>query len=266
MSDIPCYQVDAFTHQPFAGNPAAVCPLQDWLPESLMQRIAAENNLSETAFFVPQGEDYALRWFTPEVEVDLCGHATLASGFILMSLLEPGRTQVRFHSRSGPLTVTREGQRYTLDFPARPPSPGPAAHLLAQALGRAPREVVRARDLVAIFNTAEEVRALRPDMAALAALPDTYAVCATAPGTGQDSDVDFVSRFFAPAKGIPEDPVTGSAHCTLTPLWASRLGRNPLRARQVSRRGGELTCQLLGERVLLSGHAVLMRSGTFHLP
>jgi PhzF family phenazine biosynthesis protein len=266
MADIPCYQVDAFTHRPFAGNPAAVCPLETWLPDATLQAIAAENNLSETAFFVPRGSDFDLRWFTPGTEVDLCGHATLASAFVLMTVREPGRTSVRFHSKSGPLDVTRAGDRYTLDFPARkaapippPPALGAALHLSAPA-----EAVLKARDLVVVLPRAEDVRALVPDFAAIAAL-DAFAVMVTASGTGSDGDVDFVSRFFAPAKGVPEDPVTGSAHCTLTPYWVERLGRTRLRARQVSARGGELECALVGDRVRMTGGAVMTRSGVFHL-
>ncbi len=270
MTDIPCYQVDAFTRRAFAGNPAAVCPLEAWLPDALMQSIAAENALSETAFFVrrPGSDDFDLRWFTPAVEVELCGHATLASAFVLMTLLAPALTRVRFHSRSGPLDVSRDGDAYTLDFPAWQPVPAPerATAALLAALGAAPREIVRARDTMCLFERAEDVRALAPDLTRLAALPDTFAVVVTAPGTGADADVDFVSRFFAPAKGVGEDPVTGSAHCALAPLWAARLGKPRLRARQVSARSGELALEVEGERVLMSGHAVLVKTGTFHLP
>jgi PhzF family phenazine biosynthesis protein len=260
---IPCFQVDAFTRTRFAGNPAAVCPLARWLPAAAMQQVAFENNLAETAFFVPEGDDFELRWFTPEVEVDLCGHATLASAFVLCELLQPDRRAVRFHSQSGPLTVTRDGDAFTLDLPSRPPTACDPPPGLAAALGAAPREVLRARDLLVVFADAAEVRALRPDLAALAALPDSFAVCVTAPG--DEPGVDFVSRFFAPAQGIPEDPVTGSAHCTLTPYWAARLGKPALAARQVSRRGGELRCALRGDRVALTGHAVLTRTGEFLL-
>jgi PhzF family phenazine biosynthesis protein len=264
---IPCFQVDAFTARPFAGNPAAVCPLDGWLSEELMQAIAAENALSETAFLVRRSDgDFDLRWFTPEVEVDLCGHATLASGLVVLEHLEVGRGRVRFHTRSGALEVAREEGRLSLDLPARPPAAEEAAvEALARALGRRPRAALRARDLVAVFDTAGEVRSLAPDMAAVAGL-DAFAVVATGPG-GQDSDgdVDFVSRFFAPAKGVPEDPVTGSAHSTLAPYWAQRLGRSRLRARQVSRRGGELLCDLRGDRVLLLGEAVLVKTGALLL-
>ena len=266
MRRIPCYQVDAFTSQAFTGNPAAVCPLDAWLPDELMQKIAAENALSETAFLVPRGVDWELRWFTPLVEVDLCGHATLATAFVLMTELEPGRTQTRFHTQAGPLTVTRAGDQYTLDLPARPSVRAEAPAGLLEALGAQPIEVARARDLIIVLRDADAVRALTPDFGALAKLPDVFAVCCTAPGTGRDADVDFVSRFFAPAEGVPEDPVTGSSHCTLAPFWANRLGKDHLRARQVSRRGGDIECILVGDRVHLLGRAVLVKTGTLLLP
>ena len=263
--EIACYHVDAFTRRRFAGNPAAVCPLTSWLPDALMQAIAAENALSETAFFVPRagGGGFDLRWFTPEIEVALCGHATLAAGFVLMRVLEPARAAARFWSCSGPLDVTRDGDDFTLDFPARPPVPCDMPEGLAAALGAAPVACHMSRDLVAELPDAAAVRALRPDLAAIAALPEVFAVVVTAPGDAPDAD--FVSRFFAPRQGIPEDPVTGSAHCTLAPLWAARLGRSTLRARQVGRREGELTCTLADGRVLLTGGAVLVKSGPFYL-
>jgi predicted PhzF superfamily epimerase YddE/YHI9 len=261
------YQVDAFTTRAFAGNPAAVCPLERWLPAATLQSIAAEMNLSETAFLVPRasGGDWDLRWFTPCVEVDLCGHATLASAHILASELETTRKQFEFHTRSGILRVERHGAGFRMDFPARPPARVDAPDGLAAALGQAPLEVWRARDLVAVYADAATVRSLAPDYSALARL-DAYAVCATAPGTHADQDVDFVSRFFAPAQGVPEDPVTGSAHCTLTPLWAAKLGAPKLggaryRARQVGRRSGELECELAGARVALFGQALTVLRG-----
>jgi PhzF family phenazine biosynthesis protein len=258
VTEIPIYQVDAFTRRPFAGNPAAVCPLEAWLPDETLQAIAAENNLSETAFFVRQGDRFALRWFTPAVEVDLCGHATLASGFVILDVLEPGRSEALFDTKSGELAVRRSGDLLALELPARPPAPAEVTDELAQALGERPSLAVRSRDLVAVFESAEAVRRMKPDMARIAAL-DTFAVGVTAPG--DSGDVDFVSRFFAPAKGVPEDPVTGSLHCTLVPYWAERLGKTRLSARQVSARGGELQCTLSGDRVELGGHAVLVLSG-----
>jgi PhzF family phenazine biosynthesis protein len=260
---IPLWQVDAFTSRPFGGNPAAVCPLEQWLPDDVMQAVAAENNLSETAFFVrrPDG-DFDLRWFTPRTEVDLCGHATLASAWVVMHEVDTSRTRAVFHTKSGPLTVTRAGDDLALDLPARPSRPVETPAALVRGLGAQPASTLRARDLVAVFARAEEVRALAPDMTALDALDGVFAVCATAPGTGTDADVDFVSRFFAPAKGVAEDPVTGSSHATLVPYWAERLGKNELRARQVSARVGEIGCLLEGERVVLTGRAVVVMRGT----
>ncbi|HWM86119.1 MAG TPA: PhzF family phenazine biosynthesis protein [Kofleriaceae bacterium] len=264
---LDCFQVDAFTDRPFRGNPAAVCPLQSWLPDAVMQSVAAENAVSETAFFVPRADgDFDLRWFTPEVEVDLCGHATLATAFVLFDRLDTARAAARFHTRSGPLEVRRDGAGLVMDLPARPASPtsSEVQAALGRALGQPPVAALRARDLMAVFESADQVRALRPDMAAIAAL-DTFAVIATAPGGPPDGDVDFVSRFFAPQKGVPEDPVTGSAHATLVPYWSERLGRSQLRARQVSRRGGDLTCELRGERVLLTGRAILVKTGAIRI-
>jgi len=263
--DLALYQVDAFTSRRFAGNPAAVCPLESWLPDDVMQAIAAENNLSETAFFVPRGADFELRWFTPAVEVDLCGHATLATGFVVMTKLEPQRRRAVFHTRSGALTVARDGERLTMDFPAQPVQRIEPPAGLAGALGAAPSQVLaHGSHLVALYGAAARVRALAPDFAAIARL-DCFGVSVTAAGDGDDADVDFVSRYFAPARGVPEDPVTGSAHCRLTPLWAERLGKSALTARQVGPRGGELACRLDGARVHLTGDAVLVLTGTLHL-
>ena len=255
---LPIYQVDAFTDSLFGGNPAAVCPLEAWLPDAAMQAIAAENNLSETAFFVRDGGDYALRWFTPTVEVDLCGHATLAAGHVVFHYLEPQRETVSFHTlKAGTLIVTRRADMLVMDFPARPASPAPPPPGLFAALGGAPREVLRARDHLIVYDTAAEIVALNPDLAALAKV-DCWAAIVTAPG---ESGVDFVSRFFAPAQGVPEDPVTGSAHCTLVPYWAKRLGKMQLEARQLSRRGGALYCALQGDRVNIGGRAVIYLDG-----
>ncbi len=263
--NIPCYQVDAFSQRPFGGNPAAVCPLEAWLPDPVMQDMAAENALSETAFFVRRADgDFDLRWFTPAVEVDLCGHATLASALVLFDHLEPGRAAVQFHTRSGPLRVERDGALLAMDLPAWPPREVAASEEVERAIGCRAREVLLGRDLVVAVDSAEQVRLLVPDMVRVAAL-DAFAVCVTAPGGGRDADVDFVSRFFAPAKGVPEDPVTGSAHCQLVPYWAARLGRTRLRARQVSRRGGELEGELIGDRVRLRAAACLVKTGAFLL-
>ncbi len=257
---IPLFQVDAFTSRLFAGNPAAVCPLEEWLPDGQMQAIAAENNLSETAFFVRRGERFQLRWMTPAVEVDLCGHATLASAFVIFNYLEPSREAVAFDTKSGELVVRKEGGRLAMDFPALPPEPCRPHARLIDALGTQPSQVLASRDYLVIYHSEDEVRTLQPDLGLLATL-DRFAVIVTAPGR----DADFVSRFFAPAAGIAEDPVTGSAHCTLVPYWAGRLRKRSLHARQISARGGELWCEDLGERVKLSGHAVLYLRGEIEL-
>ena len=255
---LPLYQVDAFTDSVFGGNPAAVCPLTAWLPDATMQAIAAENNLAETAFFVPEGGDYALRWFTPTVEVDLCGHATLASGHVVFQFMAPQRQSVRFRTmKAGTLTVSRRADLLEMDFPARPASPiEPPSDLLA-ALGGTAREVLRARDHLVVYDNAAEIAALKPDLAALAKV-DCWSAIVTAPG---ENGIDFVSRFFAPAQGVPEDPVTGSAHCTLVPYWAKRLGKTEFEARQLSRRGGALSCALNGDRVSIAGKAALYLEG-----
>ncbi|MGB1465560.1 MAG: PhzF family phenazine biosynthesis protein [Alcanivorax nanhaiticus] len=244
------YQVDAFTSALFGGNPAAVVPLDCWLDDSLLQNIALENNLSETAFIVPDEQGYALRWFTPTVEVDLCGHATLAAAWVVFNALGFPGERVRFSSASGPLFVSREGSRLTLDFPARPGNPIVDLQPLEAALGVKIRTALQSRDTLVVLDNAEQVRHFQPDLQAIAQL-DTFAVMITARG----DDCDFVSRFFAPAKGVPEDPVTGSAHCTLVPFWAEQLGKATLHARQLSARGGELFCALNGDRVSLSGEA-----------
>ncbi len=245
------YQVDAFATRAFEGNPAAVCPLQSWLDDGLLQAIAEENNLSETAFFVPSEKGFVLRWFTPVREVDLCGHATLATAHVLFELLGYAGETIIFETRSGELAVERKGRRLEMNFPACPPTPCAASESLAQALGHPPIEVLAADDYLAVFDSESTVRAITPDLVLLGQL-DLRGVIITAPG----DDVDFVSRFFAPKFGIPEDPVTGSAHCELAPYWASRLDKTILTARQVSRRGGSLTCEMKGDRVMLSGSAV----------
>lgn len=260
------YQVDAFAESVFAGNPAAVCPLETWLPDETMQAIALENNLSETAYFVPEGDGYALRWFTPVHEVDLCGHATLASAFVIMTLLQPERRSVAFSTRvSGTLTVERDGDLLVMDFPPWPREPAAPDADLARALGRAPVALFTGNDWMAVFETEADIQALEPDMGALARI-EARGVIATAPATESGPDVDFVSRFFAPRYGIPEDPVTGSAHCMLTPYWADRLGKRQLSARQISARGGAVRCTLTDEgRVRLAGRAVLYMEGRIHV-
>jgi PhzF family phenazine biosynthesis protein len=262
ITTVPLYQVDAFTDALFRGNPAAVCPLPQWLPDEVMQAIAAENNLSETAFFVGGQGRYHLRWFTPAAEIDLCGHATLASAFVVYGFIDPAPSVLTFDSRSGPLTVARQADDYlALDFPARAPGERVAQPALEEALGARPQEIwAGERDYLAVYATEDEVRALAPDMDRLRRL-DRMGVAATAPGR----EVDFVSRFFAPKVGVPEDPVTGSSHCTLVPYWAERLQRATLRARQVSARGGELFCEARGARVSIAGRCVLYLRGAIEL-
>lgn len=258
--ELPIYQVDAFTSAVFAGNPAAVCPLEQWLPDATMQAIALENNLAETAFFVRKDGRFQLRWFTPTCEVDLCGHATLGSAYVLFHELREAGDTLRFDTKSGELSVRREGDRLVMDFPSRPPQKIEPHPGLARALGGAPVEILAARDYLIRYKSADEVKALAPDMEALKKI-DRFAFIATAPG----AHCDFVSRFFAPAKGVPEDPVTGSAHCTLIPYWAGQLGKTTLHARQVSPRGGELFCKLSGDRVEIAGYAALFLSGRIRI-
>ncbi len=257
------YQVDAFASEIFRGNPAAVCPLPDWLDDGIMQAIAAENNLAETAFFVGEDGEYQLRWFTPRAEVKLCGHATLASAFVLFTQLGYNGEKVLFDTLSGRLEVRREGDLLVMDFPSYPPvedDDPPAALLLG--LGIQPSSVLQGgEDYIAVYEDEAAVRDLHPRLERFEELA-TRGIAVTAPGNG----VDFVSRFFVPSLGIPEDPVTGSLHSALTPYWASRLGKTALHARQLSARGGELWCELLGDRVAIAGHAVLYMEGRVFLP
>lgn len=254
----PIFQVDAFTTRRFAGNPAAVMPMDRFPNDEVLQALAAENNLAETAFFVRDGGDYRLRWFTPTTEVPLCGHATLASAAVVMERLEPGRKVVVFHSASGPLTVRRAGDRYVMDFPARTSERAAAPPGIAAALGAEPVEVFGSPfNYLVLMESAAVVRTLKPDLAAIARI-DSPGMIVTAPG---DGDYDFVSRYFAPAKGIPEDPVTGGAHCMLAPYWAKRLGKTEFRAYQASKRGGEIVCRLAGNRVELEGSCVFYLEG-----
>ena len=259
--NIPIYQVDAFTLGPFSGNPAAVCPLESWLDDATLQNIAAENNLSETAFIVPSEQGYDLRWFTPAIEVDLCGHATLAAGYVVLNHLQPDLDSVSFETMSGTLAVARDGDRLSMDFPARAPTPVSVSMELSDALGAAPSEVHMSRDILAVFDDEASVRRLVPDQARLLALDEGLGVIVTAKG----DSVDFVSRFFVPKAGIAEDPVTGSAHCTLVPIWAERLGQSQLVAHQVSARSGELHCHLRGDRVIMGGRCHLFLTGAIHL-
>jgi predicted PhzF superfamily epimerase YddE/YHI9 len=247
------YQIDAFATGVFEGNPAAVCPLESWLDDRLLQAIANENNLSETAFFVPTEQGFHLRWFTPLAEVDLCGQATLATAHVLFEILGYSGKQIIFLTKSGELVVESEEGLLTMNFPARPPTLCSIPDGLVEGLGRMPQEVWAANDYIAVFESEEIVRSIVPDLAKLQQL-DRRGVIVTAPAPAQD--VDFVSRFFAPKIGIAEDPVTGAAHCELTPYWAQRLKKDRFEARQVSARGGRLACRLQGSRVFLSGKAV----------
>ena len=255
---LPLFQLDAFTSRRFSGNPAAVMPMRAFAHDGLLQAIAAENNLPETAFLVPEGGDYRLRWFTPTTEVPLCGHATLASAAVVMERLEPGRQRVTFHSASGPLAVVRTSCGYAMDFPVRPFERVPAPAGLTGALGAAAVEVLAdASNYTVLLENAQAVRSLAPDLAAIARF-DRGGVVVTAEGDGGH---DFVSRYFAPAKGIAEDPVTGGAHCMLASYWSGRLGKTAFRAYQASRRGGEVVCRLLGDRVQLEGGCVFYLDG-----
>ncbi len=246
---LPLYQVDAFAGEVFRGNPAAVVPLDQWLPDATLQAIAEENNLAETAYFVREGSHYRLRWFTPVTEVDLCGHATLASAWVLFERLAFPECSVSFETRSGRLTVERRGPELVMNFPAVPLDPIEPPPALLDGLGAKPLAVLGSMDYCCVFSSEAEIAGLRPNFLLLAGVRDRRGIIVTAPGDQHD----FVSRFFAPAAGITEDPVTGSAHCALAPYWAARLGRTTLRARQISARGGEVGCRVLGDRVELSG-------------
>ncbi len=261
MKTLRQFQVDAFSAQVFGGNPAAVVPLDAWLPDALLQAIAAENNLSETAFVVPTGARWALRWFTPVAEVDLCGHATLATAHVLFNHLGVDVPTLTFDTRSGPLEVQRRGDTLDMRFPALVPVPVQPPALLAEALGATPSAVLATDDYLAVFDDEATIHALAPDMGLLARL-DRRGVIVTAPGR----EADFVSRFFVPKLGVPEDPVTGSAHCTLAPYWAARLGRDTLRGYQCSRRGGWVGCRMDGAWVVLSGEAVTFMDATLRVP
>jgi len=259
VPELRIFQVDAFTESVFSGNPAAVCPLDNWLDERVMQAIAEENNLAETAFFVQRGDQYDLRWFTPRFEVNLCGHATLASAYVIFHVLGTSRESIRFETRSGTLEVRRDGDLFVMNFPALPPveCPDPPPALLA-GLSIPPNEVLWAPDdYLVVYDSQETVTALQPDLSRLEELHSRGVVV-----TAQGVDVDFVSRYFAPSYGIPEDPVTGSTHCMLVPYWAKRLGAMRFHARQLSKRGGDLFCELHDDRVSIAGHAVLYLEGS----
>lgn len=262
MLEIPIYQIDAFSNKVFGGNPAAVCILDQWLDAHVLQSIAAENNLSETAYLVSVSEDnYKLRWFTPTVEVDLCGHATLASAFVLFNLNDSNLTSVSFDTTSGILTVTKEDNRLTMDFPAWESTPYEDTKLLVEALGTTPVETHKTRDLMAVFSSESAIRQLKPNMDRLLEITDTLGLIVTAPGDNSD----FVSRFFAPWAGIPEDPVTGSSFCTLAPYWSRQLNKKQLHAYQLSSRVGEVYCEAMGNRINVSGQATLYSQGTIYI-
>ncbi len=256
---IPYFEVAAFTKRHFAGNPAGVCFLSEWLPDAQMQAIAAENNLAETAFVIERNGYFDVRWMTPTVEVDLCGHATLASAHVIFHHLGRTGDRVRFQSRSGELTVARVEDRLVLDFPSQPPSSCELPEKLVQGLRAQPRSVWKGPDYLAVFDREQDIKALAPDFDMLAQL-DARGTIVTALG----DDCDFVSRFFAPQSGIAEDPVTGSTHCALIPYWSKRLGKQTLHARQLSKRGGELFCEDRGERVGIGGNAVTYVEGKLH--
>ncbi|NBC82110.1 MAG: PhzF family phenazine biosynthesis isomerase [Bacteroidetes bacterium] len=257
------YNVDAFTHEVFGGNPAAVCPLKEWLPDDIMQKIATENNLSETAFFVPEKNAVHIRWFTPTAEIDLAGHPTLAASHVLYEYLDYNQPEILFHSKSGELRVKKIGKHeYQLNFPARPPKTCRVAkYKVEAAIGVNPKEVHQARDLLVVLENERQLAQLQPDMEKLKQL-HKHGVSITAPG----DQCDFVSRFFAPAMGIPEDPVTGSAHCTLVPYWAEKLNKKKkLKAIQISQRKGYLSCDYLNDRVLIAGKAVTFMNGIIYI-
>lgn len=254
--ELDLYQVDAFSQSSFGGNPAAVCPLTEWLPDEVMQNIAAENNLAETAFFVKTSSDYEIRWFTPTTEVDLCGHATLASAYVLFEQLNFSEAEITFHSKSGPLSVKRVADKLQLNFPNQKPVPCDTPAGLIEAFGKAPVQTLKSQDYIAVFDDEAFVKNVEPNLAVLKKL-DLRGVLITSKST----DYDFVNRFFAPNYGIDEDPVTGSAFTKLIPYWAEQLGKTVLSAKQVSKRGGEVFCELQNDRVLISGHCCLYLVG-----
>ena len=256
----PIYQIDAFTSKLFGGNPAAVCPLKKWLPDEIMQKLAAENNLSETAFFVNEGSQYHIRWFTPEFEIDLCGHATLASAYVIFNHLKHSSHIISFTCKSGLLEVTKKDDLIELNFPSRVPQPAQAPEALLKGLNIAPSKVLKSRDYFLVYDDESQIAAIVPDYIYLNKI-DSIGVIVTAPG----KEVDFVSRFFVPNSVIGEDPVTGSAHCNLIPYWAQQLNKSTFTARQLSARQGELFCQYKGERVIIAGHAVLYLKGEYYL-
>ncbi len=254
--EIEIYQIDAFADEIFKGNPAAVCPLENWIDEKLMKNIAIENNLSETAFFVKNGNIYEIRWFTPEYEIDLCGHATLASAFVIFNFLGEEKNEIEFSSQSGILKVKKEADTLWLDFPARAPEKCSIDEILLSGIGKRPLEILKARDYFLLYEDESDIKNIAPDFEKLAKV-DAVGVIVTA----KSEKYDFVCRYFAPGAGVPEDPVTGSAYCTLIPYWSKFLGKDKMKAYQLSARGGEVMCENRGERVLIGGRAKLYMKG-----
>jgi PhzF family phenazine biosynthesis protein len=254
--EIPLYQIDAFASELFEGNPAAVCPLDEWLPDEIMQSIATENNLSETAFFVPEGDGFHIRWFTPVSEVDLCGHATLATAYVLFNILGHKKDKIEFDSRSGILAVTKDNERLVMDFPAQPPVPCDIPEEIVKAFDTAPVECLKSEDYIVVFEDEKDIESADPDFVQLKKL-DLRGIIITA----KSSRYDFVARFFAPRYGIPEDPVTGSAYTQLAPYWVLKMGSKKFSVKQLSSRGGELTCEMVGDRVYISGKAIEYMEG-----
>lgn len=257
---IPFFQVDAFTNKLFGGNPAGVCPLNYWVDIALMQNIAAENNLAETAFFVRNNNNFDLKWFTPETEIDLCGHATLAAAHIIFNRLDYSEDTIRFNTKSGELIVTKAGDLLSLNFPARKPVAVDTPDMLVKGLGARPIETLKARDYLAVFNTQNDILSITPDFTILKKL-DCVGIIVTAKG----EKADFISRFFAPAVGVDEDPVTGSSHVSLIPYWAEKLNKTKLHAYQLSKRKGEIFCEHLGNRVIMSGKSVIYLTGEIEI-
>lgn len=261
--ELPIYQVDAFTDDVFKGNPAAVVPLREWLSDEVLQKIALENNLSETAFFVPRNQGFHLRWFTPTVEVNLCGHATLATSYVIFEILNYSKDEIIFDSLSGQLKVRKSESGITLNFPIWKHTKAKHDQRVADAFGVDPIELYHGNDWVAVFDDETTVRNLKPDMVKLSQIKEARGIIATAKSNSEE--LDFVSRFFGPNVGVPEDPVTGSAHCILSSIWAEKLEKTEFKARQVSERSGDLELSIQGERLYITGNAALYMEGTIYV-
>lgn len=258
--EISIYQIDAFASKLFEGNPAAVCPLDQWLPNETMQSIAKENNLSETAFFVSSGDRFHIRWFTPELEVDLCGHATLATAYVLFNILDYQKEKIEFESKSGRLVVTKDEEWIVLDFPAQPPVQCVIPEEIINAFDATPVECLMSKDYIVVFENESDVESANPDFEELAKLGLRGVII-----TARSTRYDFIARFFAPGYGIPEDPVTGSAYTQLAPYWVSKIGPRKFNVKQVSQRGGELRCEIVGDRVLISGKGIKYMEGKINI-